>query len=47
MAYLDREGVRIYYEVHGTGPAVLLSHGYSAASAMWILQPDRSAPRTN
>ncbi len=32
---LDRDGVRIYYETHGTGPAVLLSHGYSATSQMW------------
>lgn len=38
MAYLDRDGVRIYYEVHGSGPAVLLSHGYSATSAMWTGQ---------
>ncbi|HET6471423.1 MAG TPA: alpha/beta fold hydrolase [Pseudomonadales bacterium] len=38
MAYLDRDGVRIYYEVHGTGPAILLSHGYSATSAMWAGQ---------
>jgi len=38
MAYLDRDGVRIYYEVHGTGPAILLSHGYSATSAMWTGQ---------
>ncbi|HTO58001.1 MAG TPA: alpha/beta fold hydrolase [Pseudomonadales bacterium] len=38
MAYLDRDGVRIYYEVHGSGPAILLSHGYSATSAMWAGQ---------
>jgi len=38
MAYLDRDGVRVYYEVHGRGPAVLLSHGYSATSAMWAGQ---------
>jgi pimeloyl-ACP methyl ester carboxylesterase len=38
MAYIDRDGVRIYYEVHGSGPAVLLSHGYSATSAMWAGQ---------
>ena len=38
MAYLDREGVRIYYEAHGEGPAVLLSHGYSATSGMWTDQ---------
>ena len=30
MPTLDRNGVTIYYEVHGNGPAVLLSHGYSA-----------------
>ena len=38
MAYLDRDGVRIYYEVHGSGPAILLSHGYSATSTMWAGQ---------
>jgi pimeloyl-ACP methyl ester carboxylesterase len=38
MAYLDRDGVGIYYEVHGSGPVVLLSHGYSATSAMWAGQ---------
>jgi pimeloyl-ACP methyl ester carboxylesterase len=38
MAYLDRDGVRIYYAVHGSGPTVLLSHGYSATSAMWAAQ---------
>jgi len=25
----------IYYEVHGEGPAILLTHGYSATSQMW------------
>jgi pimeloyl-ACP methyl ester carboxylesterase len=35
MASLDRDGVKIHYEVHGAGPAVLLSHGYSATSKMW------------
>lgn len=35
MALLDRQGVKIYYEEHGSGPAVLLSHGYSATSLMW------------
>jgi pimeloyl-ACP methyl ester carboxylesterase len=38
MAYLNRDGVKIYYEVHGAGPAILLSHGYSATSAMWTGQ---------
>ena len=35
MAYLDRDGVRIYFEERGSGPAVLLSHGYSASARMW------------
>lgn len=35
MPYLDRDSVRIYYEEHGRGPAVLLSHGYSASARMW------------
>lgn len=35
MAYLTRDGVRIYYEDQGQGPAVLLSHGYSSTSVMW------------
>ncbi len=38
MAYLDRDGVQIYYEIHGSGPPLLLSHGYSATSAMWTPQ---------
>lgn len=35
MATLERDGVHIYYEDHGSGPAILLSHGYSATSQMW------------
>jgi pimeloyl-ACP methyl ester carboxylesterase len=35
MPTLDRDGVRIHYEVYGEGPVVLLSHGYSATSEMW------------
>ena len=35
MATLNRGGVNIYYEDHGSGPAVLLSHGYSATTRMW------------
>lgn len=35
MAMLAREGVNIYYETHGEGPVILLSHGYSATSQMW------------
>ncbi|HVJ55177.1 MAG TPA: alpha/beta fold hydrolase [Aliidongia sp.] len=35
MPKLDRNGVRVYYEAHGKGPVVLLSHGFAATSAMW------------
>jgi hypothetical protein len=30
MPALDRSGAIIHCEVHGNGPAVLLSHGFSA-----------------
>ncbi|MBL8771434.1 MAG: alpha/beta fold hydrolase [Phenylobacterium sp.] len=36
MATLKRDdGVSLYYEVHGSGPTILLTHGYSATSQMW------------
>lgn len=36
MATLKRpDGVSLYYEVHGKGPTILLTHGYSATSQMW------------
>jgi pimeloyl-ACP methyl ester carboxylesterase/ketosteroid isomerase-like protein len=35
MPTIDRDGVSIYYEVHGHGPALLLSHGYGATCRMW------------
>jgi pimeloyl-ACP methyl ester carboxylesterase len=35
MPKIDRDGVNIYYEVHGSGPALLLTHGYSSTSQMW------------
>src|SRR5262245_56588191 len=38
MATLDRDGVKIHYEVHGKGPTILLSHGYSSTSGMWDAQ---------
>jgi pimeloyl-ACP methyl ester carboxylesterase len=40
MPTLNRDGVNIYYEVHGAGPAVLLTHGYSSTSQMWTGQID-------
>jgi pimeloyl-ACP methyl ester carboxylesterase len=35
MPKIDRGGVKIHYEVHGSGPTLLLTHGYSSTSAMW------------
>ena len=35
MPKLSRDGIDIYYEVHGSGPPVLLTHGYSSTAEMW------------
>jgi pimeloyl-ACP methyl ester carboxylesterase len=35
MPTIDRDGVSIYYEVQGSGPPLLLTHGYSSTSGMW------------
>jgi pimeloyl-ACP methyl ester carboxylesterase len=40
MATLDRNGVSVYYEVHGRGPTLLLTHGFGATSQMWRGQID-------
>lgn len=52
MATIDRDGVTIYYEHHvskaqGESPTILLSHGYSATSAMWAGQVDALTARHN
>jgi pimeloyl-ACP methyl ester carboxylesterase len=33
MSFLARDGVRIHYEIAGSGPALLLTHGFSGSSA--------------
>ena len=35
MPNINRDGVSIHYEVHGSGPPLLLTHGYSSTSDMW------------
>jgi pimeloyl-ACP methyl ester carboxylesterase len=35
MPTIDRDGVKLHYKVHGGGPTLLLTHGYSSTSAMW------------
>jgi pimeloyl-ACP methyl ester carboxylesterase len=43
MGYLDRDGVRIHYETAGSGPAVLLTHGFAASSRMFAGNVDALA----
>jgi pimeloyl-ACP methyl ester carboxylesterase len=38
MPVLDRDGVKIHYEVAGSGPALILTHGYSSTGEMWAGQ---------
>ncbi|VIO80947.1 AB hydrolase superfamily protein YdjP [Bradyrhizobium ivorense] len=45
MAKLSRSGAEIYYEVHGSGPPLILTHGYSSTSAMWQGQIDALSRR--
>src|SRR3954463_7236447 len=35
MPKINRDGVNIHYEVYGSGPPLLLTHGYSSTSGMW------------
>ena len=35
MAHVDRDGVKVHYDVAGHGPAVLLSHGFTASTHMF------------
>lgn len=45
MPHIDRDGVAIYYEDHGSGAPVLLTHGYAASSRMWAHQVETFADR--
>jgi pimeloyl-ACP methyl ester carboxylesterase len=38
LAFIERNGIKVYYEVHGNGPALLLTHGFGASSRMWAGQ---------
>lgn len=38
MPYADSKGVKIYYEVHGSGPAITLVHGSGGHHAAWWQQ---------
>jgi pimeloyl-ACP methyl ester carboxylesterase len=43
MAWLERDGVKLYYEIHGDGPTLLLTHGFAASADMWAGQRDAFA----
>jgi pimeloyl-ACP methyl ester carboxylesterase len=45
MAKLHRDGVDLYYEVHGEGPALLLTHGFGSTSQMWRGQVEAFSKR--
>jgi pimeloyl-ACP methyl ester carboxylesterase len=45
MAYLDRDGVRVYYEVRGDGPVLLLTHGFAGSANTWRPNVDALAER--
>ena len=35
MPYFDNEGIKIYYEIVGEGPPVVLIHGFPANLERW------------
>lgn len=35
MPHLERDGARIYYEIHGEGRPVLLTHGFASTARLW------------
>jgi pimeloyl-ACP methyl ester carboxylesterase len=47
MAHIARDGVKIYYESYGNGPAVLLSHGNASSARMWEGQVEAFQDRYN
>ncbi len=40
MPYFTRDSVRLYYEDHGQGLPILLTHGFAASTGMWQPQID-------
>lgn len=45
MPHIDRDGVKIFYRDSGSGPLVILSHGYGATSGMWKGQAEALCDR--
>lgn len=44
MAYFHSNGARLYYETHGSGPAVLLITGFAAEGRRWKAQVNALLP---
>ena len=44
MPVLNRDGLSLYYEVHGKGPAVVFAHGAGGNAASWYQQVPHFAP---
>ena len=40
MPTVDANGITLYYETHGTGPEVVLIHGFGDSAALWQAQVD-------
>ena len=38
MPTLHANGIDLYYESHGSGPAIVLTHGFSDSGALWHAQ---------
>jgi 3-oxoadipate enol-lactonase len=45
MPYLTVDGAELYYEVHGSGPALLMAHGQGGNHMVWWQQVPFFAPR--
>ena len=47
MPYFDNEGIKIYYEIEGEGPPVVMIHGFSGnleigwKETNWVRDPKR------
>jgi acetyltransferase/esterase len=45
MSYLDVPGARLYYEVHGSGPTMVMIPGAGGAGAVFAMVAEHLAPR--
>lgn len=44
MPFVTRNGVRLWYEIHGEGDPVFLLHGFTMDSSMWSTPKTRPTP---